>query len=73
MISSLALSEAGGVHGAAVVTSRSTNGGLTWTNPVTTATGANLDKNWIACDTTSTSPVLATATPSTTTTRPATA
>src|SRR5215203_3207916 len=56
MISSLALSEAGGVHGAAVVTSRSTNGGLTWSNPVTTATGANLDKNWIPCDTTSTSP-----------------
>ena len=44
------------VHGAAVVTSRSTNGGLTWSNPVTTATGTNLDKNWIACDTTSTSP-----------------
>jgi len=56
MISSLALSEAGGVHGAAVVTSRSTNGGLTWGNPVTTATGTNLDKNWIACDTTATSP-----------------
>jgi hypothetical protein len=56
MISSLALSEAGGVHGAAVVTSRSTNGGLTWSRPVTTATGANLDKNWIVCDTTATSP-----------------
>jgi hypothetical protein len=56
MISSLALSESGGVHGAAVVTSRSTNGGLTWSNPVTTATGSDLDKNWIVCDTTSTSP-----------------
>jgi hypothetical protein len=56
MISSLALSEAGGVRGAAVVTSRSTNGGLTWGNPVTTATGSNLDKNWIVCDTTSASP-----------------
>jgi hypothetical protein len=56
MISSLALSQAGGVHGAAVVTSRSTNGGTTWSNPVTTATGANLDKNWIACDTTASSP-----------------
>ena len=56
MISSLALSEAGGVHGAAVVTSRSTDGGLTWGNPVTTATGTNLDKNWIVCDTTATSP-----------------
>jgi hypothetical protein len=38
-----------------VVTSRSTDGGLTWTNPVVTATGAN-DKNWIACDDTATSP-----------------
>jgi hypothetical protein len=53
MISSLALSESGGAR--AVVTSRSTNGGLTWSNPVTTATGSNLDKNWIVCDTTSTS------------------
>jgi hypothetical protein len=50
------LSQAGGVHGAAVVTSRSTDGGLHWSSPVTTATGANLDKNWIACDTTSSSP-----------------
>jgi hypothetical protein len=56
LISSLALSQAGGVHGAAVVTSRSTDGGLHWSSPVTTATGANLDKNWIACDTTSSSP-----------------
>ena len=57
MISSLALSEAGGVHGAAVVTSRSTDGGLHWGNPVTTAMGSNLDKNWIVCDNTSTSQV----------------
>ncbi len=56
MISSLAILESGGVHGAAVVTSRSTNGGLTWSNPVTTATGANLDKNWIVCDNTAASP-----------------
>jgi len=55
MISSLALLESGGVHGAAVVTSRSADGGLTWSNPVTTATGANLDKNWITCDTTASS------------------
>src|SRR5439155_3785193 len=33
---------------------RSTNGGLTWGNPVVTATGAN-DKNWIVCDNTETS------------------
>jgi hypothetical protein len=38
-----------------VLTSRSTDGGLTWSNPVTTATG-QLDKNWIVCDNTSASP-----------------
>jgi hypothetical protein len=42
-----------GISGSSVVvlTSRSTDGGLTWQNPVTTATGAN-DKNWIVCDNT---------------------
>jgi len=38
-----------------VLTSRSTDGGLTWSNPVVTATGS-LDKNWIACDNTTGSP-----------------
>jgi hypothetical protein len=38
-----------------VLTSRSTNGGLTWSNPVATATGS-LDKNWIVCDNTASSP-----------------
>lgn len=38
-----------------VLTSRSTNGGLTWSNPVPTATG-DLDKNWIVCDNTASSP-----------------
>lgn len=38
-----------------VLTSRSTDGGLTWSNPVITATGSN-DKNWIVCDDTTTSP-----------------
>src|SRR3989442_3224273 len=52
LISSLTLLEAGGVHGNSVVTSRSTDGGLTWSNPSTTATGGDLDKNWIACDNT---------------------
>jgi hypothetical protein len=28
----------------------SARAGLTWTNPVTTATGGSLDKNWITCD-----------------------
>lgn len=46
-----------GLSGSAVdvLTSRSTNGGLTWSNPVRTATGSN-DKNWIVCDNTATSP-----------------
>lgn len=52
LISSLALD---GPGGSAVLTSRSTNGGLTWSNPVTTATGS-LDKNWLVCDNTSVSP-----------------
>jgi hypothetical protein len=32
-----------------VLTSRSTDGGLTWGNPIVTATGS-LDKPWIVCD-----------------------
>ena len=56
LVSSLTLLEAGGVHGNSVVTSRSTDGGLTWSNPSTTATGSDLDKNWVVCDNTSTSP-----------------
>jgi hypothetical protein len=42
-----------------LLTSRSTNGGTTWGNPITTATGS-LDKNWIVCDNTSTSPFFGT-------------
>ena len=38
-----------------VVTSRSTNGGTTWGNPILTASGSN-DKNWIVCDNTASSP-----------------
>ena len=56
LISSLTLLETPSVHGNSVVTSRSTDGGLTWGNPFTTATGSDLDKNWIVCDNTSTSP-----------------
>ena len=56
LVSSLTLLEAGGIRGNAVVTSRSTDGGLTWSNPFTTATGGDLDKNWIVCDNTSASP-----------------
>jgi hypothetical protein len=47
LISSLGLT----ANGADVLTSRSTNGGLTWGNPIVTATGV-LDKNWIVCDNT---------------------
>ena len=46
-------------NGAAVLVNRSTNGGTVWTNPVTVhaASGTeNLDKEWIVCDDTSTSP-----------------
>jgi hypothetical protein len=58
LVSSLTLVEAGGLTGNAVVTSRSTDGGLTWGNPVTTATAGagDLDKNWIVCDNTASSP-----------------
>ncbi len=41
--------------GEPVLTSRSTDGGKTFGNPITTATGS-LDKNWIVCDNTASSP-----------------
>lgn len=53
LISSLGILSSGSRR---VVTSRSTNGGLTWSNPVATSTTGNPDKNWIACDNTTTSP-----------------
>ena len=51
MISTLAIDDS--VSGAAILTSRSTDGGLTWGNPVTTSlsSGTFYDKNWITCDT----------------------
>jgi hypothetical protein len=41
-----------------VIVNRSTNGGLTWSTPVTVTTSstADLDKNWTACDNHPTSP-----------------
>ncbi|MGI8694307.1 MAG: sialidase family protein [Geodermatophilaceae bacterium] len=39
----------------ALVTSRSTDGGLTWQDPVPVLQGATLDKNWIVCDNTASS------------------
>jgi hypothetical protein len=60
LISSLAIVDVpGGIKGAAVVVSRSTDGGLTWGAPVVVAaaTGSSdLDKNWTVCDNTATSP-----------------
>jgi hypothetical protein len=57
MVSSLVLTEPGGVKGVAVYTSRSTDGGLTWGAPVLTEnSSASPDKNWIVCDNTATSP-----------------
>ena len=60
LISSLALVDTpSGPSGKAVLTSRSTNGGLTWGDPVNTAVarrGEDFDKNWIVCDNTPTSP-----------------
>lgn len=53
LISSLGVKNAAGQVN--VLTSRSTNGGTTWGNPITTATGSSLDKNWIVCDNTTTS------------------
>jgi hypothetical protein len=40
----------------AVVVSRSTNGGVSWGNPVTVGTGTFPDKNWTACDNWTSSP-----------------
>ena len=51
-----------GLHGSGgrvvdVMESRSTDGGLTWSDPVTiAATGTFYDKNWSVCDNTATSP-----------------
>jgi hypothetical protein len=60
LISTLALrNTSSGPSGVAVLTSRSTDGGLTWGNPVVTAAASrrqDFDKNWITCDNTPTSP-----------------
>jgi hypothetical protein len=60
MISSLALTEVPFVRGAAVLVSRSIDGGVTWDNPgtVASAPGTNLDKNWTVCDNSPASPFL---------------
>ncbi len=55
IITSLAIDNTG--EGKAVLVSRSTDGGHTWSAPVTVAsTSGFYDKTWIACDNTATSP-----------------
>jgi hypothetical protein len=57
MIATLALDAS--VSGAAVIVNRSTNGGLTWGNPVVVRAASgfqDFDKDWITCDGTPTSP-----------------
>ena len=58
LIASLAIQVSGGnPFGAAVIVNQSTNGGTTWTNPVTIATTNQFfDKSWIVCDDTASSP-----------------
>jgi len=59
MISSLVLTEAGGVKGVGIFTSRSTDGGFTWGAPVAIPNTSGMvspDKNWIVCDNTASSP-----------------
>jgi hypothetical protein len=57
MVSSLVLTEAGGVKGVAIYTSLSTDGGMTWGIPVLTENSSlSPDKNWIVCDNTAASP-----------------
>lgn len=57
LVSSLVLSEGSSVKGLAVVTSSSSDGGLTWGKPVVTnANSLGPDKNWIVCDNSATSP-----------------
>jgi hypothetical protein len=56
---SLVLNEEGGVTGAGMLVSRSTDGGVTWSDPVISAQASgnqDFDKNWIVCDTHSGSP-----------------
>ena len=57
LVESLALSESGGPHGAAVLVSSSTDG-ITWNMPSTVSvveSGGFYDKPWITCDNTTTS------------------
>ncbi len=52
IISSLPIS----ISNVQVAVSRSTDGGNTWGKPVVIANGPNLDKDWLVCDSSATSP-----------------
>jgi hypothetical protein len=54
IITTLAIDASG--NGIGPLASRSLDGGLTFQNPITVATGAFADKEWIVCDNTQTSP-----------------
>jgi len=58
LISSLAVNFVNGTpHYLAVLVSRSSDGGQTWSNPITVKSAqGNLDKDWIICDNTASSP-----------------
>lgn len=59
MVASLGLTASSSVEGAAILVNLSTNGGQTWSSPlaVYAANGSgSLDKDWITCDNTATSP-----------------
>jgi hypothetical protein len=58
LINTLPLLGSPSIHGAGVLVSRSTDGGLTWGNPVSVPIGSatDTDKNWIVCDTWAASP-----------------
>ncbi|WP_188193479.1 sialidase family protein [Nonomuraea sp. SYSU D8015] len=58
LIASLGITDTSGITGAAVLVSRSADGGRTWDRPVTVAEagGGDLDKSWIVCDNTPDSP-----------------
>ena len=75
MISSLVLTEAGGVKGVAIYTSRSTDGGFTWGTPVLTNNSSMSapTRTGSSATTPRPAPSMATATRSGTTTAPATA
>jgi hypothetical protein len=59
LVASVPLGPPPKVRGLTVVTNRSTDGGFTWSKPVTVATATGIsdfDKSWVVCDGTATSP-----------------